>query len=138
MILKENTKEKIVCAEDAAKICRAILHTEDKASREREHFWIIGLNAKNTVLYVELCSLGTLTNSVVHPRETYRIGVMKGAAAIIAVHNHPSGDTSPSKEDIHITDKLKQAGEILGISLLDHVIIGNYLGHTSMQEKGGE
>ena len=138
MILKENTKEKIEHAEDAARACRAILHMEDLASRDREHFWIIGLNAKNTVKYVELCSLGTLTNSIVHPRETFMMAVLKRAASIIAVHNHPSGDVTPSKEDIEITDRLAKAGEILGIKLLDHIVIGNCTGYKSILNKGGE
>jgi len=125
MIISENTKEKIADAEGAAAVCRALLNMEDETSREREHYWIIGLNAKNEALYVELCSLGTLTNAAIHPRETFRIAVLKGAASIIAVHNHPSGDVAPSREDIAITDRLTQAGELLGIKLLDHVIINN-------------
>ena len=123
MILKENTKDKIEHAGQAAEVCRALLLMEDKTSREREHLYVLGMNCKNEVLYVELCSLGTLTQSLIHPREIYRIAVLKGAASIIAVHNHPSGNPEPSREDITITRRLTEAGEVLGIKLLDHIII---------------
>ncbi|MDP1615094.1 MAG: JAB domain-containing protein [Methylococcales bacterium] len=142
MIISENTKEKISDAGGAATVCRALLNMEDEASREREHYWIIGLNAKNEALYVELCSLGTLTSAQIHPRETYRIAVLKGAASIIAVHNHPSGDVTPSGDDKAITERLQQAGDILGIKLLDHVIIANadkrLTGHYSIMRTEGK
>lgn len=133
MIISER-KQKVTEASHIVKIIKGILNTEDEISRDREHFWVIGLNAKNIIQYIELCSLGSLTSSIIHPRETYRLAVMKGVNSIIVAHNHPSGDSTPSREDIAITEKLKSAGDILGIKLLDHIIIGE--DYTSMQEKG--
>jgi DNA repair protein RadC len=106
-------------------IFRNILKLENEIDRDKEHFWVIGLNAKNSILYVELVSLGTLTNSLIHPRETFRMAIVKAAARIIAVHNHPSGIPEASHEDKLITKRLRQAGEVLGISLIDHIIIAN-------------
>ena len=84
----------------------------------------MGLNSKNTIKYIELVSLGSLSSSLVHPRETYRLACMKAVASIVAVHNHPSGDPAPSQDDRDITERLKQAGNVLGIKMLDHIIIG--------------
>ena len=136
MIIRENTKEKISNAQSVAKILSAILKTEDRIDREKEHFWVIGLTTKNTVKFVDLVTLGTLTNTIVHPREVFRLAVLKGVASIIAGHNHPSGNHDPSEDDLMITKRLKEAGKILGIELLDHVIIGNNGGFVSLKEKG--
>ena len=113
-----------------------ILCTESEVDRGREHFWVLGLNAKNVILYIELVSLGTLTNSLIHPRETYRLAVMRGVASIIAVHNHPSGDCEPSREDCIVSVRLQQAGEVLGINFLDHIIINEEGNFVSLQERG--
>jgi DNA repair protein RadC len=112
-------------AESVAEIFRSILLTESEVDQDREHFWVIGLNTQNFVLYVELVSIGTLTNSLVSPRETFRMALMKAAAQIIVGHNHPGGNLQASSEDKFITERLEQAGEILGIKLCDHIIIGN-------------
>ena len=123
--VREQLKKQIYGGGDVAAIFRDILKLENEVDRDKEHFWIIGLNAKNNILYLELVSLGTLTNSLIHPRETFRMAIMKGAASIIAAHNHPSGIPEASREDKLITKRLREAGTILGINLLDHVIIGN-------------
>jgi DNA repair protein RadC len=136
MILKENTREKVSGAGDVAKVLTAILDTEGELDRDKEHFWALGLSVKNTIKFIDLVSLGTLSNSLVHPREVFRLAVSRGVASIIVGHNHPSGDTTPSREDIAVTEKLKSAGEILGIKLLDHVIIGEGGAWTSLLEKG--
>ncbi|MDA8239576.1 MAG: hypothetical protein M0Z67_04290 [Nitrospiraceae bacterium] len=136
MIIKENTGEKVSSAADVLQVLSAMLATESEIDREKEHFWVLGLNTKNAIKFVDLVSLGTLTASLIHPRETFRLAVHRGVASIIVAHNHPSGDTAPSREDIAITERLRDAGEILGIKLLDHVIIGNEGAHTSMLEKG--
>ena len=85
----------------------------------------MGLNIKNRVLYLELVSLGCLTESVVHPREVFKSAIIKSACSLIFCHNHPSGESEPSLPDITVTRKLKEGGEILGIKILDHIIIGN-------------
>ena len=92
---------------------------------EQESFWVILLNQKNYAKGRHMISLGTLTLSLVHPREVFRLAVQECAAAIIVVHNHPSGDPSPSSADIRVTRQLMEASAVLDIKLLDHVIIGN-------------
>lgn len=92
---------------------------------KKEHFRIILLNTKNHILAIEDISIGTLNASLVHPREVFSLAIKKAAASIIVVHNHPSGDPNPSKEDLNITKRLVDAGGIIGINVLDHIIIGN-------------
>jgi DNA repair protein RadC len=102
---------------------------------DREHFKILLLNTKNQVIQVQTVSVGSLNASIVHPRECFRPAIAAQANAIILVHNHPSGDVEPSKEDENLTRRLISAGEIVGIKVLDHVIIaGNR--HLSLMEKG--
>ncbi len=101
----------------------------------KEQFLVILLNSKNKVIGTELVSEGTLTNSVVHPREVYLPAILQHAAAICVAHNHPSGDPSPSREDRELTAVLAAAGRTLGIPLLDHLIIGDGA-YYSFQEDG--
>ena len=125
MTINDTTKTKhMSCSEDIVSIFEAILRAESEVDQDKEHFWTVGLDSKNRIKYIELVSLGSLTSLLIHPREVFRLAVMKGAASIAAVHNHPSGDPAPSRDDIEITARLKQAGEILGIKMLDHIIIG--------------
>lgn len=91
----------------------------------KEHFLILLLDCKNNVLRHEVVSVGTLDASLVHPREVFRPALREGCASVILVHNHPSGDPAPSKEDLDVTERLVDAGKLLGISVLDHVIIGS-------------
>lgn len=101
----------------------------------REQFLVILLNSKNLIMGTEVVSEGTLTNSVVHPREVFRLPILQHAAAICVAHNHPSGDPSPSREDKELTSVLYRAGHTLRIPLLDHVIIGDGA-YYSFQEDG--
>lgn len=101
---------------------------------DREHFVAIFLSARSIVIGVNTVSIGTLTASLVHPREVFKVGILLGAAAVIVGHNHPSGDQAPSAEDREATRRLQRAGELLGIPLLDHVVIGH--GHFSFRENG--
>jgi DNA repair protein RadC len=89
----------------------------------REQFHALHLDARNCVVRAELVSQGTLTASLVHPREVFRSAVRAGAAALIVVHNHPSGDPEPSEEDRRITRRLAEAGDLMGIPLVDHVVV---------------
>jgi DNA repair protein RadC len=109
------------CALDAAAILRPIYADLDA---DQEHFSILLLNNKNRVRAHKVISSGSLTASLVHPREVFKPVILYGAAAIILCHNHPSGDPEPSAEDIDITRQLVQCGEIFGIRMLDHVILG--------------
>lgn len=92
---------------------------------DREHFRVLYLDRKNGLLAMEDVSIGSLHSSIVHPREVFKTAVKKSAAAIILVHNHPSGDPGPSREDIEVTRRLIEAGNIMGIEVLDHIIIGD-------------
>jgi DNA repair protein RadC len=96
---------------------------------------VIGLNTKNAVLFKETISTGSLNASIVHPRETFRPLIKRACASCILVHNHPSGDPMPSQEDIALTRKLVDGGNLLDIAVLDHVIIGSSK-YTSFKEKG--
>ncbi len=95
------------------------------ADVDREHFVILLLNRKNQVIGLHTVSIGSLTASVVHPRETFKVAILANATAMICGHNHPSGDPTPSTEDKALTSRLVEAGEILGIQVLDHVIVGD-------------
>jgi DNA repair protein RadC len=90
----------------------------------QEQFHILLLNTRNKLIKEELISLGTLNGSLIHPREVFKSAIRESANSVIIVHNHPSGDPAPSREDEEITSKLVEAGEVLGIKVLDHVIIG--------------
>jgi len=94
------------------------------ADTDREHFVILMLDQKNQVIGINTVSIGSLTASVVHPREVYKPLILSNAAAVILGHNHPSGDPQPSKEDRAITTRLKEAGTLLGVNVLDHIIVG--------------
>ncbi len=100
----------------------------------REHFLAVLLDTKNRLIRTETISIGTLDSSLVHPREVYRVIIREGAACWIAVHNHPSGDPTPSPEDLTITRRLREIGTLLGIELLDHIIIGDGR-FTSLREQ---
>lgn len=108
--------------------------TEIRKNR-REHFVILCLNARNQVIRKETISIGSLNASIVHPREVFQPAIRESAASIVLAHNHPSGDTRPSDDDVELTRRLVRAGEILGIEVLDHVIVSAKK-HLSMKEKG--
>lgn len=93
---------------------------------QKEHFICLFLNTKNHLIFKEVISIGSLNAAIVHPREVFRAAIKRCSASIIAVHNHPSGDPQPSTEDIKLTERLVQAGEIIGIDVIDHLIIGNH------------
>ena len=92
-------------------------------SLDRGQFIIACLNTKNEPTNISVVSVGTLNKAIVHPREVFKITILSNAASVMAFHNHPSGDTTPSDQDIQLTHRLVEAGELLGIKLLDHLII---------------
>jgi len=102
---------------------------------DRELFLTLLLDTKQRLTGVGLVSVGTLDASLVHPREVFKPAVVGNAAAVICVHNHPSGDPTPSREDHEITTRLAEAGRVLGIPLLDHLVIG-VDGYTSFKDRG--
>ena len=91
--------------------------------KKKEHFWVLCLDTRNGLIGDKLVSIGSLDTSIVHPREVFKEAVSASAASVIFVHNHPSGDPEPSKEDIELTKRLVKAGEIIGIDVLDHIIV---------------
>ncbi len=91
---------------------------------DREHFVVCGLDAKHRVIGINVVSVGTLTLSIVHPREVFKPLIVMNAAAWLCAHNHPSGDSGPSQEDRVLTKRLREAADLLGITLLDHLILG--------------
>jgi len=117
------------CGHDVAELCSA------SRSLDKETFFVASLDQKNRVIDVHLVSLGTLTGAPVHPREVYRPALADGAAAVAFVHNHPSGSPEPSRDDREITARLLEAGKLLGIRVLDHVIVGRD-SHFSFVEEG--
>ena len=102
---------------------------------EQEEFWLLMLNTKNHIIGSKMISKGSISASVVHPRELFHEAVKHLAASIIVVHNHPSGEAEPSREDIAVTERLVKASKIMDIPLLDHVIVARY-GFKSMKEQG--
>ena len=118
--------------EDAVTVIRAAIPAGD----EREHFIAVFVDARNRVKGVSVVSVGTLTASLVHPREVFRPAIVAGAAGVIVAHNHPSGEASPSSEDRAATARLVKAGALLGVPLLDHVIVGAGESFYSFREQG--
>jgi DNA repair protein RadC len=116
----KNPIKRISKAEDVFNLFHDRLKDE-----KQEHFYILMLNTKNHIIAEHKISTGILDASIVHPREVFKPAIKNSASKIILIHNHPSGDPSPSSEDIDITNKLKSFGDELGIKVLDHVIIGN-------------
>lgn len=102
---------------------------------QKENFCVILLDIKNHLLSIQTISVGSLTASVVHPREVFKAAVQQSAASMILIHNHPSGDPTPSREDIATTNRMVSAGKVMDIPVLDHIIIGNNR-FISMKEKG--
>lgn len=102
---------------------------------QQEVFMVITLNGKNNILSKKEIFKGSLNSSLVHPREVFKEALKNSAASIIVCHNHPSGDPTPSKEDINVTKRIKECGNIMGIELLDHIIIGDNK-YISLKERG--
>ena len=113
----------------------AKLFMEELRYAKKEHFKCLLLSAKGEVISIESVSVGELSSTVVHPREVFSMAVRKSAAAVVFVHNHPSGDARPSQEDVETTQRLIDCGVLLGIRVLDHIIIGDGL-FSSMREMG--
>lgn len=131
LMREESRKIEIVHGpEDAAHFAMPYFLGEHK-----EHFAVMLLNTKNHILGLKDVSVGSLSASVVHPREVFETAILHHAAAIILIHNHPSGDPSPSREDISVTERLVKTGKVMDIPVLDHIILGDGR-FVSMKEKG--
>jgi DNA repair protein RadC len=131
----ESKPTKIANNRDAADFC---LQTFERLARDKKHeeFHIVTLDVKNRVIATHQISVGTLDASLVHPREVFRPAIKDAAAAVILVHNHPSGDPTPSKEDLVVTRRLEAAGQTLGIDVLDHIIVTTDQAHSIASREG--
>jgi len=117
MLINENELPIVRSARDA------VAHLGNIRSKKRENFVALYLNARNQLIHKEIISIGTLNSSLVHPREVFEVAIRKLTAQIIIAHNHPSGDKSPSNGDNEVTKRIKEAGKILGIELIDHIVL---------------
>lgn len=129
------TKKVKVCSpNEVVAIMFKILQSEDENDQLKEHLWVVGLNSRNQVQYIELATMGLLTHTLFHPREVFRLAILKQVNGVILCHNHPSGGCEPSKQDIDMTKRLCKAGKILGIKVLDHIIINLQGSFSSLGE----
>lgn len=112
-----------------------ILVKEFLGEADREYFMVVCLDTKNQPTALNVCHMGSLNSSIVHPREVLKVAILSNSASVIVAHNHPSNDTTPSREDIEVTKRLSEACKIVGIELLDHLIAGND-NFVSLKEKG--
>lgn len=116
--------------QDAYDLFKSFL--EDK---DREHFIVVSLDTKNQPVSINICHIGSLNASIVSPREVMKSAILSSAASIMVAHNHPSGEITESREDVEVTKRLAEAGKLMGIELLDHIIIGDGK-YNSLKEKG--
>ena len=116
---------------DVVKIVKAYIGNSD-----RENFVLICLDAKNNITAIHTVSIGTLNSAVIHPREVFKVAILVNSASIIVAHNHPSGDLTPSSEDLKVTKEIVEAGNILDIPVLDHIIVGDDEQYVSLKERG--
>ena len=121
---------RIQSSSDADALVRQFLEELD-----REAMMVVALNAKSEPTCLQVISTGSLSSSIVHPREVFKVAILSNAYSILLAHNHPSGDTTPSQEDLNITKRIKSVSEIMGIPILDHLIIGSN-GYYSFKENG--
>ena len=128
---EEGVNDMIKGPQDGAEIASRFIGRDD-----REVFFVMCLNTKNHVVAVHRCHVGSLNSSIVHPREVFKSAILNNAASVIVAHQHPSGDITPSMEDINVTKRLVEAGKLLGIEVLDHLVVNNDNSFTSLKERG--
>lgn len=121
---------KVQCPQNGVDLMKQFLGDVD-----REHFVVMCLDSKNQPTALNICHIGSLNSSIVHPREVFKTAILSNAASIMVGHNHPSGNPEPSEADINVTRRLEEAGELMGIKLLDHLIIGEDT-YVSLKERG--
>ena len=121
--LTKDQKIEIGSPDDIYSIMQQILLRESRTGREKEHFWVIGLATSNKISYIELVSLGSISETIINPLEVFHLAVRKKSPHIILVHNHPSGNLEPSPTDKNITKNIVAGGDTLAINVLDHLII---------------
>ena len=124
MIIREGMNVEVSYPSKVADVVREILVDESKIDREKEHFWTIGVDSHQKIKFIDLVSLGAVNQALVMQREAFRLAVLEGCDSVIFAHNHPSGSSKPSEQDYALSRAFTQAGQILGIKVLDHVIVG--------------
>jgi DNA repair protein RadC len=134
MVCRETATIKIQTPSDVSTLCKDIIQLA------QESIHVLSLSSKNKLLNRTMVTLGLADSSLVHPREVFKTAIIDNASSIVLVHNHPSGDPSPSSEDIRVTRQIIEAGKIIGITLVDHVIVGRNGNsdpqHFSIRESG--
>ena len=121
--LTKKQKVKILNSADVYKVMQQILLRENKIRRNQEHFWVVGLNNSNKILFVELIGLGAVNRVGAQPPDVFRMAIYKLAVKMILVHNHPSGVIKPSKADLDLTDRMLKVGKLISIEVIDHLVI---------------
>jgi DNA repair protein RadC len=122
MVVLRNSTIEIRDSRDVARVFQDLFRLEDTIDQDKEHFYVMHVDSRRRINLVELVAIGTLNHAEVHPRETYRRAVIEGSYSILVAHNHPTGEVTPSEADSKTTKRLHEAGEILQIPLLDHII----------------
>ena len=132
--LPKGAKTKITTPDDIFTIMHAILMRQTKLRRKKEYFWVIGLNASNDILFIELITMGTIHRVQVEPMEVYWLATNKKSGQVILIHNHTGTNNKPSDQDLRLTRRLQAGGELLGIKILDHLIITEENGYYSFAD----
>lgn len=122
----------ITCSKDVYRFATAVMKLHEMPE---EHFCVIALSARGNIIGFNEVSKGDLTSSPVHPREVFKAAIIQNAGSICCLHNHPSGDSAPSEADVQTTNRLAEAGLLLGIPLIDHIIVGDDE-YVSLKEQG--
>lgn len=125
MNIKHKIGQQITQSGDLVPLLREVYTLLPEEDSHKEVFYIVGLNSQNVVLFIDLITMGSVNRASPIIRECYRQAIIKNAVSIIACHNHPSGNTAPSLEDKQFTRELVEAGKVLGVRLLDHIILGD-------------
>lgn len=133
--LTQKQKIQILNSADIYKVMQQILLRENKLRRNQEHFWVVGLDNRNKILFIELIALGRVNRVDANPPDVFRMAIYKLAVKMILVHNHPSGDVSPSPSDEDFTDKMLKVGKLINIDVIDHLVISEET-YTSFADKG--
>lgn len=133
--LNKDQKVKVLNSDDVYSIMQQILMRENKIRRNQEHFWVIGLDNQHKILFIELIGLGRVNRVSANPPDVFRMGIYKLAVSMILVHNHPSGNLTPSQADKDFTDRLLKVGKLINIEVIDHLIITEE-SYTSFADKG--
>lgn len=133
--LTKEQKVQILNSIDIYKVMQQVLLRENKIRRNQEHFWVVGLDNNNKILFIELIGLGAVNRVNANPPDVFRMGIYKLAVKMILVHNHPSGNIEPSKEDKDFTDRMLKVGKLINIEVIEHLIISEEK-YTSFADTG--